>query len=290
MKNVIDCHYHYYPEEFNVSEKIEKMDCIGLSKIALIAPVAPDFPAEPKSFIMRFMRFLMDKPLLYPIFRKLMCTFEDNGINILGDYVPISFIPQNKPVFDAAEQNSDRLLAYITLNPDRQSEEEMQLEINRYSSSPSFCGFKAHPFYHQYPISKLDKLCKLIAPYEKPLLIHMCFDSKEEMISLAKKYPNQKFILAHCAFPHYTQIWKKIRPMKNVYLDISSGSYVDSKMARKAISYFGPDRILYGTDGPYGHKSASGKFDMQWELEFVTKGINASDLKLIAHDNFRNMI
>ena len=283
---IIDCHYHYFPSEFDVEKKLLDMDAAGIDKIALIAPICPIFKSEPMSLPMRFMRLLMGKAAFYPLLKKLLCTFRGDGINILGEHVPIFFKPGNKAVFEAADTAPERLSAWVTVNPDRQSEEEMRREILEYADRETFCGVKAHPFYHQYDVAKLDAVCRILEPLRKPMLIHLPFDSKDAILALADRHPKVNFLLAHCAFPYFDLIWPDLKKRKNIYVDLSSGCYVDAKMARRAIDALGPYHVLYGSDGPYGTLKSDGSFDMQAEYEFATKQIRAEELRAIRKNNF----
>lgn len=58
---IIDCHYHYYSDEFQIPEKLKSMDEAGIDRIALIPSVSVDFPSDPEKPIMRFMRFYSGK-------------------------------------------------------------------------------------------------------------------------------------------------------------------------------------------------------------------------------------
>lgn len=218
--------------------------------------------------------------------KKLLCTFRGDGISILGEQIPIIFLPGNKPVFDAAEKAPDRLCAWVTVNPDRQSEEDMRHEILQYADRETFCGVKVHPFYHQYEVEKLDVVCRIVEPLHKPLLIHLPFDSKDAILALANQYPRVSFLLAHCAFPYFDLIWPELKKRKNVYVDISSGCYVDAKMAKRAVDTLGAYHVLYGSDGPYGSMKADGCFDMAAEYEFVTGLIPPEHLRAVRKNNF----
>lgn len=287
---IIDCHYHYFTGEFDTESKIHAMDAADIDKIALIAPICPIFKSEPMNPTMRLMRLLMGKRILYPLLKRMLCTFEGDGINILGEHVPIFFIPSNKPVFAAAGKAPDRFCAYVTVNPDRQSEEEMRREILRYADNETFCGVKAHPFYHQYDVAKLDAVCRILEPLRKPLLIHMPFDSKDHILALTDKYPKVNFLLAHCAFPYFDLIWPELKKRKNVYVDISSGPYVDAKIARRAVAALGAEHVLYGSDGPYGTQTKDNTFDMKAEYEFATRLLSAQVLDAVRKDNFERLL
>ena len=58
---MIDCHYHYYEEEFDPIVKFMDMEKAGIHKIALMAPVAARFDSDPEAPVMKFMRSLFGK-------------------------------------------------------------------------------------------------------------------------------------------------------------------------------------------------------------------------------------
>lgn len=265
----IDCHYHYYATEFNPDEKLREMDVLGIDRIQLIAPICLPFPAEPEKLPMRFMRLMEGKRAAMPLMRKLLCTFHGDGIDILGFHAPIFFFPKNEAVFRCADAHPDRFGAYVTLNPNRQSVEEICSEVEKWSHHTTFAGIKVHPFYHQYSAEKLEICFQLLRGLDRPLLVHMGFDDREPILALSDRYPEVNVILAHTAFPFFDQLWPEIAQRKNIFTDISSGCYVDAKIARRAVDTLGADRVLYGSDGPHGALREDKKFDMQQELDFV---------------------
>jgi len=86
----------------------------------------------------------------------------------------------------------------------------------------------------------------------KPMLIHCGFDGDGDFRSLLAEVPGLELILAHAAFPEYKDTWRVIRDSPNVFVDLSQTSYVGRRILRDVVGALGPDRCLYGTDGPYG--------------------------------------
>ena len=255
----IDCHYHYYATEFNPDEKLREMDVLGIDRIQLIAPICLPFPAEPEKLPMRFMRLMEGKRAAMPLMRKLLCTFHGDGIDILGFHAPIFFFPKNEAVFRCADAHPDRFGAYVTLNPNRQSVEEIRSEVEKWSHHTTFAGIKVHPFYHQ------------------PIL------------ALSDRYPEVNVILAHTAFPFFDLLWSEIAQRKNIFTDISSGCYVDAKIARRAVDALGADRVLYGSDGPHGALRGDKKFDMLQELDFVKALLTHEEWEQIGSRNAQRL-
>ncbi len=48
----------------------------------------------------------------------------------------------------------------------------------------------------------------------------------------------------------------------------------------------GPERVLYGTDGPFGMYHEHNRFDMKKAFDHVSAKLNETEKKLILHDNY----
>ena len=123
---------------------------------------------------------------------------------------------------------------------------------------PGFIGIKAHPFWHHFNPVELASVAEKLAQIGKPLLIHLGFDEEGDFEALLRKVPNLKLILAHAGFPRYSNTWEKIKNRKNIYLDISQTTYTSENATLGVVEYLGVDRILFGTDGPYGFHGKHG--------------------------------
>ena len=67
-------------------------------------------------------------------------------------------------------------------------------------------------------------------------------------------------MFAHAGIPHYDRIWGAIRADRRLALDVSS-PYLDEALVRDAVAAVGPERVLYGTDAPYGFHDPDGGYD-----------------------------
>lgn len=283
---IIDCHYHYYEDEFCFEEKLADMNVAGIGKIALMAPVAAQFESNPDLIQMRFMRRLFGKRALMPLFRKLLCTFEGNKINVLGEQVPICFKPQNDGVFKMAEAHPDKFLAWAALNPSNCSEETLLQELNKWSGQETFIGVKAHPFYHQYNASLLEPVFSELESLQKQIIIHMGFDDMPSILALADKYKKVNIILAHCAFPYFDIMWPEIVKRSNIYVDISSSCYVDQRTVKRAVRAIGVKKCIYGSDGPYGPPNKAGRFDLSYQVNNTLSWFNEEARADVGYKNF----
>jgi uncharacterized protein len=103
--------------------------------------------------------------------------------------------------------------------------------------------------------------------------------------------PHLKLILAHAGFPEYADTWKKIKPLRNVYMDLSQASYTSERATRRAVDMFGADRLFFGTDGPFGFHGP----DHQYDYGFMKRRIESmfADIKIhkkILGKSFMNVI
>ena len=120
------------------------------------------------------------------------------------------------------------------------------------------------------------------------LVIHLpknIFDNLDEIVFLAKKYRKINFIIAHMGGfflfdERFPQALTKIYKVPNIYFD--TAMVVDPKTISCAISVLGCERILFGSDAPFGYMR--GEFSKQdgqtrfysddywpWDKEFFAR-------------------
>lgn len=215
---------------------------------------------EPPRVLVKTLQTCLKHRTLRSLARVMSANFTDDGslktplgvFRILAD-------PDNEPVFRIAEKHPDRFYCWVFVNPSGRS--DLQKELARWEGHDALIGIKAHPFWHRYPPGKLLTAADLAVRWRKPLLIHAGFGEHGDITPLIQEMPELKLILAHAAFPLYKQYWKAIRGNKRVFVDLSQTIYVDTGTIREVVDYLGPERCLYGTDGPYGLKGNGSSYD-----------------------------
>ena len=247
---VIDCHYHLEERVFTVDELLREMDKCGIQKTALMASMFEPF-SEPPVFLIRILQFLLENSTLRWSGRLLVSNFTSDGdVKILGKPYHIDKDPDNEVVFNAVKKHPDRFLGWIFVNP--KGKKDQIAEFEKYKDMPGFIGIKAHPFWHHFKPIELAPVAEKLAQTGKPLLIHLGFDEEGDFEALLRKVPDLKLILAHAGFPKYSDTWRNIKNRKNIYLDISQTTYTSENATLGVMEYLGVDRLLFGTDGPYG--------------------------------------
>lgn len=68
---------------------------------------------------------------------------------------------------------------------------------------------------------------------------------------LARAFPGVRFIVGHAGLYEVKDVLNMLHPYKNVFIEIS---FQNPKTIRKLIKTFGPDKVLYGTDWPWGDR------------------------------------
>jgi predicted TIM-barrel fold metal-dependent hydrolase len=253
---VIDCHYHLEERVFTVDELLREMDKCGIQKTALMGSMIEPF-SEPPVFLIRILQFLIENSTLRWLARLLVSNFTSDGdVKILGKPYHIDKDPDNEVVFNAVKKHPDRFLGWIFVNP--KGKKDQISEFEKYKDMTGFIGIKAHPFWHHFKPIELAPVAEKLAQTGKPLLIHLGFDEEGDFEALLRKVPNLKLILAHAGFPKYSDTWRNIKNRKNIYLDISQTTYTSENATLGVMKYLGVDRILFGTDGPYGFHGKHG--------------------------------
>ena len=75
--------------------------------------------------------------------------------------------------------------------------------------------------------------------------------------------------------PYFDELWAWAQERPNVYIDLSS-PYLNRRCRHDVIAALGPQRSLFGTDGPFGPHGPDGGFDQQAILREIA-GLGLSD-------------
>jgi predicted TIM-barrel fold metal-dependent hydrolase len=275
---VIDCHYHLEERALSADALIREMDRCGVAKNALMGSMVAPFH-EPPKFMISLLQALIEKAFTRGLARALVSNFTDRGeVKILGRPYAIETDPDNQKVFDAVKKYPGRFFGWAFVNP--RGKKDMVSEFEKYKDSPGFIGVKAHPFWHHFRPVELAPVAQRLAGIGKPLLIHAGFGEEGDFEALLGRVPDLKLILAHAGFPEYGDTWARIKGRRNVYLDLSQTSYTSERATRESVDYLGPDRLFFGTDGPYGFHGPDGRYDYGFikrriERMFTDRGVQA---------------
>ena len=255
---IIDAHAHLDERILSVDQILERMTRHRVDKVALIPFMNDPLPETPKA-LLAFMRTLMDSGahrLAYAIHDKFYTAEGDLKLN--GRVYKIFAKPDNGLVAKCIQDHPDKFLGWVFLNP-RTTGDPLE-ELERYRHVKGFIGVKLHPHWHRYELSRALPIARECERLGWPVLIHLGIGEAGKWQALAAACPRLRMIFAHAGFPTYSREWNAMRDHKNVWVDVSS-AYISESLVRRAVKALGPERVLYGTDAPYGFHDRDGLHD-----------------------------
>ena len=222
---MIDCHFHVWTADNSTPEKRaeraemvrEEAEAMGVDRIALIGEVGT--------------------------------TLEECR-------------EANRTVAAYVEEYPDLFYGWARVDP--RLGEDAVAEFRRAVQEDGLVGLKHH-FYDGTPVNISDPvffpLAEAAVEMDVPIIAHVMQrleedkehwdDSEaytEDVLELARRYPDLKLISAHILAggdPEYRI--KNVRDQENVYLDVS-GSVTGTGVAEMAAAELGVDRLVFGTD------------------------------------------
>ena len=191
-------------------------------------------------------------------------------------------LPDNNTTANIIKNNPNRFIGWIFINPLKNNSFD---ELDKWRSVKGMIGIKIHPFWHRYSMSEVYQLGDLAEKYNYPLMIHLGFDSVEDISKFCTKFSKLTIIFSHAGFPLYQNIWPLIKISSRIFVDLSS-HHVDKRIVNKAVSYLGADYCLFGTDDPYGNPK-SGIWIQNW---IEAMDLNKDQKEKIFSSNFNKIL
>jgi len=208
----------------------------------------------------------------------------DEMIKIMDEYgigKSIAFSLPNKLTLDATRKYPNRIIGLLWVNP--YSESDLNL-IDEAIVKWKFKGIKLHPLLHAFlPDQEIVfPVMEKAKKYNVPVLFHCGhppWSLPWHFSSLADYYPDVKIILGHMGHGHIVYINGAIEVAKrhdNIYLE-TSGMPMHSKI-KEAANLIGAERIIYGSDMPFGHPA----FEI---MKVKVSGLDKRELELVLREN-----
>lgn len=223
----------------------------------------------------------------FPIFNVKL--YAEDMIYIMNEYdirKCVVFSLPNELTLNAVTQHPEKLVGVAWINP-HHGEEAIRL-IDMAITEWGFKGIKMHPLLdaylpdHEivYPI--MDRARK----YAIPVLFHCGhppWSLPWHFGNLADVYSDVTIILGHMGHGHIVYINGAIEVAKkhdNIILE-TSAMPMHSKI-KEAVSKVGEDRVIYGSDMPFGHPA--------FEIKKVeVAGLTKKQLELVLEQNAQSI-
>jgi len=242
---IIDGHAHLGGEYKDLPTTILTLDQLGIDKVILC-------PAD----------HTRRKSIRVP---GLATRLPDTELNFMVNRLIRAATPErkhqkniddgNKRVFALSESSGGRIIQFLWVNP---LKEGMQDEVETRCKEWKFRGIKLHQACHPFKIDStpFHQIAEMAAEKNLPVFVHL-YSGKEilDFIAVSGTYKTT-FIVGHLIGLELF-IDHKEKVSDNICFDISCPALVSTDRIRKAIKAFGPERVIMGSDAPFGKNNPS---------------------------------
>jgi predicted TIM-barrel fold metal-dependent hydrolase len=213
----------------------------------------------------------------------------DEMVSIMNQYSirksVVSALP-NELTLNAVKQYPDKLVGLVWINPydGDKAMKNIDKAINRWN----FKGIKMHPLLDAYlPDQEIVRpIMDQARKYQIPVLFHCGhppWSLPWHFGNLADTYPDVTIILGHMGHGHIVYINAAIEiaeKHENILLE-TSAMPMQSKI-KEAVAKVGDDKVMYGSDMPFGHPA--------FEIKKVeVAGLTKKQLNLVLEENARKI-
>lgn len=194
-----------------------------------------------------------------------------------------SLIERNQYVYHLANQYPDRIIQFYWINP---NEPDVLQELKSKFAQWQFNGIKVHQpsdyFSLKHPI--LHDIARFAAQNQLPFFMHLhSKNDVRDFIQFVQQHSATNFITAHLiGLELFDQQQIKL---SNIYFDISPIPLISDQRILKAIKLMGAERILLGSDTPFG------KSNLKKNIERIRRlSISAEQKELILGKNMQSLL
>jgi hypothetical protein len=156
----------------------------------------------------------------------------------------------NEYVYRLTRKLPDRVIQfYLTTDSSQNITQELE---DKYSDW-GFKGLKIHQCWYTLSIDSTTfrDTANWVEKHGLPIFIHLESDKEvKKLIEYKRLHPQLKIIIGHL-FGLELFIGSKIK-FENLYFDISTYQVTSDYRVLKAIEYYGADKIILGSDTPFG--------------------------------------
>jgi hypothetical protein len=253
---IADAHLHL-EHELDVPGVITAMDAAGVDQAVLIAAAMVPAGPLPKAGMGVFHACMRVRPLRKPMYA------------LATRHKPHSYPrPDNASVFDASRRHPGRFLPFAFLNPGLGA--EAHDELDRWLEQGAR-GVKLHPWCHEYRLPVALPVLRRCEDAGLPVLVHLGAGPSSDVEAVLDACPRLKMVVAHAGIPHYERLWR----LQRLNFDVA-GPLVSAGMGKRLLEAVGPSRVLYGSDGPIGLRSAHGH---RYELPALPDRVMGENLR-----------
>lgn len=162
-------------------------------------------------------------------------------------------IPEgNEFVYELKSKLPDRVIQFIWITTRIRNTNDY---LDRKFAHWKFHGVKLHQCWEDFSIDSefFNEVAVWAEKHDLPVFIHLFSDNEvTRLINYKRVHPKLKLIVAHL-FGLELFIKNNFKD-ENLYFDTSTIQLISNHRLKKAIDFAGVEKILFGTDTPYGAK------------------------------------
>lgn len=176
----------------------------------------------------------------------------------------------NQYVFNLVRQYPNRIIQFYWVNPKVRNVIE---KINDSYKKYNFRGLKIHQCITRFDIKSenMQAIVEWAEDKEMPIFIHL-YSKKDAiaMVKFAKNHEKVNFIIGHLiGLEVFIDLGLR---QSNLFFDISCYQIISEAKIKLAIEKFGYERIIMGSDTPYGKENLK-------QIISLVHNLNLSDLE-----------
>ena len=199
----------------------------------------------------------------------LRCSMERNSVD-MSVIMPIATKPtQTKSINEFAKSlRNDRIVSFGSLHPDQDDWEDVLENL----ADDGFKGIKLHPEYQSFFVDSKRSI-DILEKAEKLglyVVLHTGFDHgmpppahcQPDRLKNVLEYVSGRFIIAaHLgAFGNWDEVERYLVGTPLNFDTAVISKFIEPEQCRRIIKNHGSDKILFGSDSPWGNASAERDF------------------------------
>ena len=159
----------------------------------------------------------------------------------------------NRIVEEAVKRYPDEIVGVATINPEHQTEAEIEQVIRYYHEELGFPGLKTYtrPQNLRYDDPAFDRWYSHADAHNLYLVLDPAGQLDDQVANVARKYPNMGIHLDHCGqswqYAKWAVSWMREYP--NIWAQLNY-TLVANGVIEFLVEQVGADRVLFGTDAP----------------------------------------
>lgn len=270
---IIDGHSHSCGIFYRSENILKLLDALGVDKVVLCPGLVND---ETNQNLPNLARLLPGSDLMFFINRIIKLTH-----NLSKSKETLS--QRNEYVYHLARQHPDRIIQCYWIDP---NDPDTLVELNEKYSLWRFKAIKVHQPSNYFSLnnSMAPDVAQFAARNNLSFFMHLHSKTDiRDFIQFAQNHLETNFIIAHLIGLEIFE--QREVKLPNLYFDISPKPLISDKRILKAVNLFGANRVMLGSDTPFG------KDNLKRNIERINRlPLSQEQKDLILGNNFQSLL